>query len=289
MSMFDKAFKNNFYLTEEFAEFCSKVTEIDFVKQERIFILKNKVIAISNHDSKLKNKFRKDNLNYMTVLPKLNKEDKSPSFVEYSLFLKKSYESAFKNYKKSFRKQLRQGKEHPFTVRMIRKPDEGVLDDVYSIYVKQMKRHNSYILPKSFFVEYMKLHSSLLFLIEYDKDLVAYSFCFENRDNLYTSFGGGNPRYFKYRCMNVLYDSRIKYACKKGLNIHAGMGMYGSGYNRFKGDAGAVNYKCERFPEDTKKLKLAVWLSNCKLVGLFCCLLSRLFPKKLVYTIMPFT
>jgi len=284
---FSGAFKKNIYLTKEFAEFCNKVTGADLVKKNGFFILGNKAVAISNYDSKQRRWFKKNKINYMAVLPKLNKIN--PSFMEYSIFSKKSYEAAFKNYKKSFRKHLKQGRNFPYKIRIIKKLDEKILDKVYPVYVRLMKRHNSYIFPRSFFREYMKLPSSLLFLIEHRGVIAAYSFCFENKDNLYNSFGGGNPKYFKYRCVNVLYDERIKYACKRGMNIHAGIGVHGSGYNRFKADAGIEHYKCERFPDDAGKLRFAVWLSKCKLIGWIWCLLSKIFPKKLVYTIIPFT
>lgn len=285
MSRFDAVFKNNFYLTKEFAEFCSKVTGRVLRKELGVFVLKDKAVAISNYDSKQRNWFKKNKIHYMAVLPKLNKMN--PSYMEYSIFHKKPYESAFKNYKKSFRKHLKQGRKFPYKVKIIRKPDKEVLDKVYPNYVKLMKRHNSYIFPRSFFREYLGMPSSLLFLVGCKDDVAAYSFCFENKDNLYTSFGGGNPKYFKYRCVNVLYDERIRYACKKKLNIHSGMGVCGSGYDRFKGDAGIEHYKCERFPDDTRTLKFINFLIKLKPTGWLLWLLSGMFPKKTIYTVIP--
>lgn len=259
------------------------------VGEKGLFVLKDKAVAISNYDSKVKSWFKKKKIHYMAVLPEVNKGSKNPSYMEYSIFYKKSYENAFKNYKKHFRNQVRQGRKHTYMVEMVRKCDEQLLDKVYLIYVKQMRRHNSFILPKSFFEEFIALPSSLLLLIKNKKDIMAYLFCIEYKDNLHASFGGGNPDYFECRCANLLYDELIKYACKKRLDIHFGIGEINSGYNRFKEEAGAVNYKCERFPDDSVKLKLAVLLSKCKFVGLVWHLLSIMFPKKLVYTIMPFT
>ena len=282
--MFKQAFKNNFFLTKEFADFCSKITGIKYKKLGNYYILKNRNISISNYDGIERTGFQRNNISYMAVLPELN----NGSIMEYSLFNKKSYASAYKNYKKSFRKHLNQGRKYNYKTEIIRKLDKNLLNQIYPIYVKQMKRHNSAIFSKSFFIEFMKL-PSLLFLIKLNNEIAAYSFCFKNKDNLYTSIGGGNPKYFKNRCVNILYDERIKYACKNKLNIHSGIGTKNSGYNKFKEDAGILNYKTERYPDDTKLIKKALKLTKFKIFGLFLIIFSKLFPKKVIYRIIPFS
>ncbi len=293
MEHFKQAFKDNFYLSKQYSEFCSKVTGIELkekkLENQKIYLLKKKNISINAYSKKFCKKMKKEGINYMTVLPEVNNQTERASFIEYSLVYKKKYEDAVKNYKRSFKDGLKQGKTYLHKVRIIRNYNKNLIAEIYEIYKKQMKRLNSFIFPQEFFKEFMKLKSSFLFLVEYNKKIIAYSFCFENQQNLYTSIGGGNPDSFKYKCVNKLYDELIKYACEKKLNLHLGLGQKGTGYNKFKENAGAINYKCERHPNDELMLKMTTPLLKFKLTGKILQYLSRKFPKKVVYMQMPFT
>ena len=244
---FKQAFTNNFYLSREYAAFCSKVTGIGLNTKEisgkKIYLLKNKNISISNYSHNFCQKMKKEGISFMAVLPEINNQTNKPSFIEYAIFHKQIYKNAFKKYKRSFKDGLKQGKRYNHEVKIIRKPNQKLIAEVYESYTDQMKRLNSAIFPKSFFVHFMNSPSSLLFLIKLKKEFMAYSFCFENKDNIYTSIGGGNQKFFKYKCMNKLYDELIKYACDKKINIHFGIGQRKSGYNRFK-ENGISSQRC---------------------------------------------
>ncbi len=73
---FQEAFKNNFYLTEEWANFCSEVTGIKLTERtilnKRIFLLKRKNISISNYDDKLAEAMKEEKISFMRVLPEVN-------------------------------------------------------------------------------------------------------------------------------------------------------------------------------------------------------------------------
>lgn len=293
MENFIQAFQHNFYLTQEYAIFCSQITKIPLKKQvienQTIFTLKNKNISISNYSDTLCGKFRNKNISYLRVTSEINDKSDQPSLIEYSIFHKTTYEEAFKRYNTSFFHGLREGKKFPHKVKIIHQPNIQLIKKIYAIYTDQMKRRNSFIFPLSFFREFLKSPSSLLFIIEYETNIIAYFCCFEYEDNIYTSIGGGNPRYFSYRSSNKLYDEIIKYACHNKLNIHMGIGEHGSGYQKFKQNAGAINYKTERFPDDEKLMKLVFPLLKFKLTGSVLSVLSKLFPHLIPYLIMPFT
>ena len=198
----------------------------------------------------------------MRVLPQINNQNKSPSFIEYAIFYKKKYEEAVKNYKRSFSDALRQGEKYLHTTRIIKEYDKKLINKVYGVYTSQMKRLNSAIFPLSFFEHLMKSPSSLLFILEHKENIIAYSFCFQYKDNLYASIGGGNPDFFKLRSANELYNELIKYSCENNLNIHFGIGEKDAGFNLFKEKAGALNYKCERHPNDEWMIKMLMLFLN---------------------------
>ncbi len=290
---FQEAFKHNFYLTEEWANFCSEVTGIKLTEEnilgQRIFLLRQKNVSISNYNDKLADAMRNKRISFMRVLPEINSQSKKPSFVEYSLFLKKSYEEAVKNYKRSFRDALKQGKKYEHKLEISERADKKLIKDIYKIYIAQMRRLNSFVFPLSFLEELIKLPSSLLFVLRHDKRIIAYAFCFQYKDNLYASIGGGNPSMFKFRPSNKLYDELIKYACNNKLNLHLGIGEEGAGFSLFKEKAGALNYKCERYPNDEKMLAFFSPFLKFKLTGSLLFAVSKLFPSKIIYANMPFT
>ncbi len=292
-NIFEQAFTNNFYLTKEYLHFCSKTTNIiikeKYIENNKIITLKNKNPSINNYQEDFRLLMQQNNISYISVLPEINSNFKNPSFIEYSIIHKKPYEEIIKDYTNSFKNGLRNGRKYIHTISILHEVDKETLSKVYNIYNLQMKRHNSFRLPKTFFVEFMKCPSSLLFLIKYENDIIAYSFCFEYKDNLYRSIGGGNEKYFKYRCVNKLYDETIRYASRKNLNIHLGIGEHNSNYNNFKKNAGSICYKCERFPNDDNLLKLSLPFLRFKVTGFILNLLSKLMPKKITYLLMPFT
>ena len=290
---FNKAFKNNFFLTEEWANFCSKVTNIELtektISKQKVFLLKNKNLSISNYKDKLSKEMKKNKISFMRILPQINNQNESPSIIEYAIFYKKTYEEAVKNYKRSFSDALKQGEKYPHTTKIIQEYDKKTIKKVYDVYTSQMKRLNSAIFPFSFFEHLMKSPSSLLFILEYKKNIISYSFCFQYKDNLYASIGGGNPDLFKLRASNKLYNELIKYSCKNNLNIHLGIGEKDAGFNLFKEKAGAINYKCERHPNDEWMIKLLTPFLKLKLTGKILQFISKKSPEKVVYTAMPFT
>jgi len=187
MSEFEQAFENNFYLTQEFGDFCSDVAGIPLTQRtifnQSVLVLKNKNIAISDYDEKIRSAFQKEAISYFSVLPERN-QDHNPSFTEYSIFHKTSYDLAFKNYKTSFSHGLREGKKFSHQTKIIKNPCPDLLKEIYRIYREQIKRKNSTFMPFSFFERYMECPSALLFILEYEKAVIAYAFCFQCKDNL---------------------------------------------------------------------------------------------------------
>jgi hypothetical protein len=293
MEKFNEAFRNNFYQTQEFVDFCAKVANVPMrekdIDGEKIFTLKNKNISISNYSDSSCREMRAKKIQYLRVLPEINKGSKRPSYMEYSIFRKTTYEDAFEKYHTSFFHGLREGKKYSHNVKIIREPDKELLAEIYGIYTKQMERHNSFVVPESFFRKFLTCPSSFLFLIEHQQKIIAYFCCFQNRDNIYASIGGGHPDYFAQKSSNKLYDELIQYACRKNLNIHLGIGEYGSGYQKFKQNAGFMCYKTERYPDNGRILKWAASFLKFRITGKFLALFSKLFPRAVAYLVMPFT
>lgn len=293
MDDFARSFEHNFYLTEEYASFCSKITNIPLKKRtvegQVIHTLKNKNIAISNYPDSLCQEFKKKRITHLRVTPEINDRSPRPSLMEYSIFYKTTYEEAFKRYKTSFFHGLREGRKFPHNVQVVRRPDRRLIEDIFRIYMDQMRRHNSYHFPLSFFETLLASPSALLFLIEYEQQIIAYFCCFQYHDNIYASIGGGSPRYYSYKCSNKLYDGLIRYACQNNLNIHLGIGERGAGYQKFKQNAGLSCYRVERYPDDDRLLSLAIPFLKYRLTGKVLARASALFPHLVTYISMPFT
>jgi hypothetical protein len=293
MDDFGPSFEHNFYLTEEYARFCSKIANIPLKKRtvngQVIYTLKNKNVAISNYSGDLCREFKRQKITHLRVTPEFNHLAPRPSLMEYAIFHKTTYEEAFKKYRTSFFHGLREGRKFPHQVRVVRRPDGQLVGDIYRIYTDQMKRHNSYHFPLSFFETFLASPSALLFLIEYQQQVIAYFCCFQHHDNIYASIGGGNPRYFSHKSSNKLYDELIRYACQNGLNIHLGIGEHAAGYQKFKRNAGLSCYRVERFPDDDNVLRLSIPFLKFRLTGKVLDAASSLFPHLVTYISMPFT
>ena len=293
MNPFDAAFADNYYLTGEYAAYCSKIAGVPLrniaIHGQTFPVLRNKVIAISNYSESLSNELRRRKAAHLRVLPAVNGQDAAPSLMEYSLFHWTTYEEAVKKYRTSFVHGLREGRKYPHAVDIVPRPAGRILDQTYGIYLEQMKRHNSYVLPRSLFQAFGETPSSFLFLIRSGDHITAFFLCFGHKSNIYASIGGGDPRFFSTKCSNKLYDELIRYACQNGCTIHLGLGEYGSGYQQFKKNAGLVCYKTERYPDTDRWLRLAVPLLRFRLTGRVLAAASALLPHRIAYYAMPFT
>lgn len=278
----NQALKENFYTTQHNAALLSSTTRMPLKSEGKCYTIKNKNIGITN-------KKPNNNKQYMVVLKEDNYQTKNPSFIEYPIFYKKTYEEAKKNYKRSFTDALKQGKKYKHEINIYENLTNDKLKEIYTLYKKQMKEHNTFFFPKKYFEELLKLKEGKAFTIKHQQKLIAYCLFFENKENIYTSMGGSIKKQFIYKPTNKLYDEIIKYACHNNKNIHFGLGEHNSNYSRFKQKVGCIIHKTEKRPNDEKILKLLVPLTKYKLTGLILAAISRLFPRKVVYLHIPFT
>lgn len=290
---FEGAFKNNFYLTEDYASFCSSLTGIKhsqhLVDGNVFYTLRNKCIAINNYDGETKKFFIKNNIKFMNVLNEINSASNKPSAMEYSLLTKRIYEEAKKTYHRSFYDGLNQSKKYNLSFEIYNKYDEEKINEVYSIYLKQISRLKSVPLPRHFFIEFMRLRFSKLFITKYNKEIAAFVFCLQYKDNLYCSIGGTDENYFRQRANNRKYDNLIKYACENNLNLHDGLGIKNTGYQKFKANCGFANYKTERHPNDQFVIGLGKRIIKNKAVLFFLKKYTEKYPRNFLYSIMPLT
>jgi hypothetical protein len=286
---YEKVFIDNFYLSDEYLSFCEKITGLKVKKVfNNINVLKNKNIVFHAYNKKEKEFMQKNKIHYRSIELKENK-GKDSSFIEYPIWIYKPYTQAYKSFDKTFKKYIKRAENQNYKVKIIRKYNVEIIDEVYKLYLAHMKRLNGFVFSKSFFEFYLKSKSSLLFIIKNKDELAGYSFCFENKDNLYTSIGAGSEKYFSKYINYKLYHEKIKYACENKLNIHMGIGTKGSGYNEFKKRTGAVSLKCTSFPNDDKIIRLSSRFTKLKIVGFIFKIISKIFPKKIVFKLMPFT
>ncbi|MBW2988318.1 hypothetical protein DRJ48_03790 [Candidatus Woesearchaeota archaeon] len=289
---FKDAFKNNFYLSEEYAHFCERVTGLRLkvlsLKSTKLNILKNKNISIHAYPSEAREYMKREGVSFLSVLPLENDKSDKPSFVEYPILFRKEYQMAYKGFDRTFRKYSRRADKLGYKLRILRGYNNPMVDEIYALYLQHMRRVNGFIFPKYFFEEFMRLPSSLAFLIYHNKKLVAYSLCFENSDNLYSSIGGSHKDYLSKYVTYKIYNEKIKYACARNLNLHMGIGISGSGYNVFKQRVGAVCFKCERFPEENIE-KVVYPITKYRWFGVLANIVSRIAPRKTIFMLMPFT
>lgn len=289
INRFTDAFKNNFYLSKEYLNFCENVTGLKNNKTHNFNIINNKNISINNYTKNEMEFMTKNKINFLSVSNFNNSTNSFSSILEYPILFHKPYEESYKRFDRSFRKYIKKAENIGYKTVIIRKYNQKIVEQIYELYVEQMKRLNGFLLPKTFFESFLNLHSSLLLLIYYDSEVVGYSCCFENANNLYTSIGGGSKKYFDKYINYKLYHEKIKYACKNKLNIHMGIGIKDSGYNIFKKRTGAICFTCERFPNNDKQIQKAMPFLKFKIVGLIFRIISKIAPKKVVFILMPFT
>lgn len=298
----ESAFINNYYESLEYINLLKKASGVNIrIKKfgnKSLFLMKNKSPSIMFYNEDIAKELERQNISFLMIKDIPNKANEKPSLLEYSLIPKKSYKDAKACYKRSFKDGLKQSKKFDIKTEIWQNLDEKSLNLIYSFYKRQMKSLNSFILPRAFFMylsECKALRTFAIFKISNDRDkntkhtkeLISYCFCFENTENLYCSIGGSLKKYFKYKPVNILYNELIRYGCSKGLNIHLGLGMRGSGYSRFKENAGAINLRCKAFLGNENTLKIYQKLSRLKVVGIILRLYSFLFPKRLIYTLIP--
>ena len=170
-----------------------------------------------------------------------------------------------------------------------RQHDASLLERVYPLYERQMERLNSFLFPPSVFADLLRMPAAFCLTIEHGPALIGYCFCAENRHNLYPSVGGVEAAFFPLRAVNHMYDYLVRYACERGLNIHFGLGIRDSGFDKFKQRAGAIAYKVERHPDHPVLMSLLVRASGFRWYGRVLRHLSRRDPARMVYEVMPTT
>ncbi|RLE46728.1 hypothetical protein DRJ25_03735 [Candidatus Woesearchaeota archaeon] len=288
-NLFQQAFEDNYYLTNEFAEFCARISNIPLdskkLSKQSFFLLKNKNISISYYSPAQKRAMQENGISYVSVLPEENIEN--PSLMEYSILHWLPYENAYKRMDRTFQKNVRRAARSPHRLIIKKQLSSARLDELYNIYCKQMHRLNSFQFPKSYFEEMLRLKSSFVFMIELKNKIIAYSFCFQHKHNLYLSIGGvaSFKEYAQYRH----YNERIKYACAHKLTIHQGIGMVGTGYDFFKKRVGGISYKTEQFPNQERLMRRLENFLKMPGAGILLRGISRFWPEKFIFNIMPFT
>jgi hypothetical protein len=290
---FAAAFRHNFFSSDEWAGLFQAATRYPArhvaVGGAPQCVVKDKLVAISNFSDEEAAALRESKLEFVRVLPVVNSGATTPSLFEYSIWFKKSYEEALRGYKDSFRRAVRQAERHEIRITVHREYDAGLIGRIYPLYERQMDRLNSFVFPQSFFAGFLQMPSAFCITIEYESTLIGYCFCAENADNLYPSVGGIEPAFFPLRAVNRMYDYLVRYACDRGLNIHFGLGIHDSGFDRFKQHAGATVYKVERHPDHPVLMALFVRASRLRWYGRILRRLSKRTPARVVYQVMPTT
>jgi hypothetical protein len=290
---FAAAFRHNFYFSDEWARLFQSAAQLPSrtvaVGGAERHVVKDKLVAVAAFSDEDAEALRKSGVEFIRVLPVVNGATPRPSLFEYSIWFNTTYPEAVRGYKDSFRRAVRQSERHGIRITLHRAYDASLIARVYPLYERQMERLNSFLFPPSFFAEFLRMPSAFCLTVEHGSALVGYCFCAENGENLYPSVGGIEPAFFPLRAVNHMYDHLVRYACERGLNIHFGLGIRDSGFDKFKQHAGAVVYKVERHPDHPLLMSLFVRAARFKWYGRILRRLSRTNPARMVYEVMPTT
>lgn len=270
-------FKNNFYLSKEWAELINSINgEISVleINGNTIPIYKGKITAGWHSYSKEEVQQLRDRNIAVSII-----QDCKDGMINYSVIPKISYCTAFSKYHKKFRNLVNKSRE--FDLKINREPD---FKELYNIYSQNMKRLNSPKLPMKFFENALSFKEASALSIEYNNKKIAGCLIFENKENVYLSFAFSLNEYFFTKPNNALYDYIIKYSLQQNKNIHLGMGIEGSGYEKFKEETGAVKLKCVRIPKQNEFL-LRLGLKIIKNTPF----LYKLNLHKIPHVLIPFT
>jgi hypothetical protein len=290
---FAAAFRHNFYFSDEWAGIFHAATQYPVrtvaVGGAPRCVVKDKLVGISNFSDEEAAALRRSKIEFLRVLPVVNNEATTPSLFEYAIWFTKSYDEALRGYQDSFRRAVRQAERHDIRIIVHREYEADLIGRIYPLYERQMNRLNSFVFPRSFFASFLQMPSAFCITIEHDSTLIGYCFCAENADNLYPSVGGIEPAFFPLRAVNRMYDYLVRYACERSLNIHFGLGLHDSGFDKFKQHAGASIYKVERHPDHPLLMRLFVEASRLKWYGRILRRLSLWNPARMAYEVMPTT
>ena len=290
---FAAAFKTNFYFSDEWAGLFQAATQrparVVTVSGAERWVVKDKLVAISNFSDTEAAVLRRSGIEVLRVLPVPNTGTPNPSLFEYSLWFKRTYDQAVGGYKDTFRRAVRQSERHDIRITLHREYDDDLIARIYRLYERQMERLNSFVFPRTFFAGFLQMPQAFCLTIDHGSTPIGYCFCAENSENLYPSVGGIDPAFFPLRAVNRMYDYLVRYACERGLNIHFGLGIRDSGFDRFKQHAGAGVYQVDRHPDHPLLMALLVKASRFKWYGRLLRGASERNPARVVYQVMPTT
>jgi len=292
-SAFEQAFRNSIYLSEDYARFCSRVTALPITHAVchgmALPLIRRTAIAVSHYSDEAVRCMREKEISFISVTPEENEHAAQPSMLEYPLIFRKSYREAYDALDRTFKKEIRRAEKNTFGITIVRGCNQETIAEASALYHKQARRLNTFFFPQSFFEEFMRMQGAVLFTARNKGKMIAYSFCLENKDNLYTSIGGADESYFESRINYLMYHEKIRYACEKKLTMHLGLSVRGSGHADFKRRAGATAFRCDCFPKRDRMLRCYEALSRYRVTGIALGIASRSFPKAVIINAMPFT
>ncbi len=290
---FRSAFEHNFYETKEFVDFCADVSGKTLQRQNihgrNISIIGTKNPSISVYSEDEQRLMKRHGISFLSVTANDNTRLKEPSFIEYPILFRGSYDEQLAKTDRTFRKYVSKVKKLPYSFEVVTALSDSLFEEIYFLYRKQMKRLKSFYFSKSFFRRFLQVPESIVLVLYYEKNIAGYSFSFKYHNNLYTSVGGINHEYFSKFASYAMYHEKIKFASKNNLHIHMGLGENGSGYNAFKLRAGAIALSCINYPDRSQQFTLAKKMHILVPASFLLRQYGRLFPKRLIYTLMPFT
>lgn len=275
-----KYFKDNVYQSKEFYEFCKEITG----RSGTYPFLESKHVAVHSFSKSKREEMYANNKEFMAVLDRDNHATDTPSMMEYPIIPEQSFEDAWGNCSRTFRRLARKS-SHLFMAVEHTAPNKALLDEVYALYRIHMKRVNGVTFERSFFTKYMQMPQSVLICYYYGDELAAYTFALQSSTSMYLSIGGAKKKYFSLNINYFVARYELKRACIAGLHLHMGLGLKESGANRFKYHLRPKTFSVESKSEETVR-KLLPYM---RVIGWCLRYYSYVFPKKAAFMIVPFT
>jgi len=275
---YEQIFKNNFYISENFAKIFEPFIKISFIEinNKKIPIYKKKTIGFHTYsEEEIKE------LNKSKIKVSLLKESEGNYF--YFFIPTNNYEEACTNYNKNFKKNLRRAEKNNLIF-----TEQGNLDDLMNIYKKRMTELNTLTFPKKYFEHLKTLCFVKIFYVKHNEKTIAFGLAFENENNVYFSQASDLKEFRHLETGYFLYDQMVKYATSQNKYLHLGINHNKSGQAIFKERMGASKLQAITIPED-QRLELFQKALKFPLTGPLLRIYANTLFKSFLGNAIPFT
>jgi len=146
-------------------------------------------------------------------------------------------EDLWKNIQKEKRKAIKKSEKELIT----RELSEEDIEEIYSLYLKNMRSFGTPPYPKKFFINFFRLKLGKCFGSFYNNKLVSTLLGYTYNDRIHVIIANANPKFLKYRCNDSVHWTFIKWGCNNNYKtFDFGIVKENSGHFEYKKKWGAI-------------------------------------------------